>query len=213
MQTSATKRRLLWSVVSDHWPRSAGRWPLAAVCVALLASGCIRTAAKTTPDGPPLDVPAAPTRDVEPNDAETPSPVPLMTEPARTAPVRPRPATPREQPARPEPPKPEPPKIEPPPVEPPKPTEEAPKPPSNLQTAPTQAEVEVERGIRASLARANAELSRIDYRVLNADARTQYDTAKRFIRQADDALKSKNLVFAKNLADKAAALAAQLGGR
>jgi hypothetical protein len=108
----------------------------------------------------------------------------------------------------------EPPKVEPPPVvEPPKPAEEPPKPPANLQTTPAQAEGEVERTIRASLTRANADLNRIDYRVLNADARTQYDTAKRFIRQADDALKTKNLVFAKNLADKAAALAAQLGGR
>ena len=66
---------------------------------------------------------------------------------------------------------------------------------------------------RASLSRANADLSRIDYRMLNADAKTQYDTAKRFIRQADDAMRTKNLVFAKNLADKAAALAAQLGGK
>ena len=49
--------------------------------------------------------------------------------------------------------------------------------------------------------------------MLNADAQTQYDTAKRFIRQAEDALRAKNLVFAKNLADKAAALAAQLAGR
>jgi protein-disulfide isomerase-like protein with CxxC motif len=48
--------------------------------------------------------------------------------------------------------------------------------------------------------------------VLNADAKIQYDTAKRFIRQADDALRAKNLVFAKEVAAKAAALAAQLGG-
>ena len=60
---------------------------------------------------------------------------------------------------------------------------------------------------------ATAELSRIDYRALNPDARTQYDTAKRFIRQADDAIRSKNLVFAKSFADKAATIAAQLGGR
>ena len=70
----------------------------------------------------------------------------------------------------------------------------------------------MERGIRESLSRATSALNRIDYRVLNADAKTQYDTAKRWIRQADDALRTKNLVFAKNLADKAAALAAQLGG-
>jgi hypothetical protein len=33
------------------------------------------------------------------------------------------------------------------------------------------------------------------------------------MRQADDAIRAKNLVFAKNLADKAAALAAQLASR
>jgi len=82
-----------------------------------------------------------------------------------------------------------------------------------VQTTPATAEAEVERGIRASLTRATAELSRIDYRALNPDARTQYDTAKRFIRQADDAIRSKNLVFAKSFADKAATIAAQLGGR
>jgi hypothetical protein len=71
----------------------------------------------------------------------------------------------------------------------------------------------VERGIRASIARANADLNRVDYRALNSDARNQYDTAKRFIRQAEDAMHAKNLVFAKSVADKSAALAAQLAGR
>ena len=61
--------------------------------------------------------------------------------------------------------------------------------------------------------RANADLNRIDYRALNSDARTQYDTAKRFVLQAERALHEKNLVFAKSVADKAAALAAQLAGR
>jgi len=178
-----------------------------------LVSGCMRTQAKTTPDAP-LDMPAPPPREAEPSDAETPTPVPLVAEPARNT-TRPRPAPPREQPRteppKPEPPKPEPPKSEPPPVvEPPKPAEDPVKPPTTLQTTPATAEGNVERGIRASLARATADLNRIDYRVLNADARTQYDTAKRFISQADGAIRSKNLLFAKNLADKAAALAAQL---
>ena len=52
------------------------------------------------------------------------------------------------------------------------------------------------------MARASADLNKIDYRALNANARTQYDTAKRFIQQADDAIRMKNLPFAKNLADK-----------
>ena len=57
------------------------------------------------------------------------------------------------------------------------------------------------------------DLNRIDVRGLNADARTQYNTAKRFVTQAEDAMRAKNLVFARTVADKAAALAAQLGGK
>jgi hypothetical protein len=179
--------------------------------VSALASGCVRAHAKTTPEAPPLDVPAPPPRDVEPNETEGPPPMPLVPEPARNAPPRPRPV-PREQP-RAEPAKQEPVKPETLPAEPPKPVEEPPRPPTTLQTAPATVETEVERGIRATLSRATTDLSRVDYRALNADARTQYDTAKRFIRQADEAMRSKNLVFAKNLAEKAAALAAQLAGR
>jgi hypothetical protein len=67
--------------------------------------------------------------------------------------------------------------------------------------------------VRADIARATADLARIDYRLLGPDERTQYDTAKRFISQADAAVQSRNLVFAANLADKAAALAGQLAGR
>ena len=181
------------------------------VLVSVVASGCMRTAAKTAPDAP-LDMPAPPAREVEANEAEPPAPMPLVVEPARNTPPPPR-STPRGQPPRVEPPKPEPPKVEPVPIEPVKPIEEPPKSPSTLQTTPAIAEGEVERAIRASLMRANADLNRIDYRVLNADARTQYDTAKRFIRQADEAMRAKNLVFAKTVADKAVVLAAQLGGR
>ena len=54
------------------------------------------------------------------------------------------------------------------------------------------------------------DLSRIDYRALSVDAQAQYDIAKRFTEQADEAMKAKNFVFAEQLADKAAALAAQL---
>jgi hypothetical protein len=183
-----------------------------AAIVALAVTGCSTARAKTSPQSPPLDVPAPPPRDVEPSDAETPPPVPLPQEPARSAPARPRQTPPREQP-RPAEPRVEPAKPEAPPAEPPK-AEEPPKPPpSTLQTMPTNAEGEAERAIRATLQRANGDLNRVDYRGLNSDARSQYDTAKRMMRQADDAVRAKNLVFAKNLADKAAALAAQLAGR
>ena len=177
------------------------------ICAVLLTlllgvygSACTRAHAKTTPDAPPLDMPVPPPRDVEPKVTEVPAPVPVAEEPepARRAPARPRPAPPRSEPA---------------PAEPPKPVEEPTRPPTTLQTTPAGAEGEVERTIRTVLTRATTDLNRIDYRALNADARTQYDTAKRFVIQAQDALREKNLVFARNLAGKAAALAAQLAGR
>ena len=186
-----------------------------AALLALVASGCTRAHAKTEPqlpDAAALDVPAPPERDIEPVEVETP-PAPQAPAPAPESP-RAQPPRPRPAPAR-EPPRTEPPKPEPAPTtEVPKPAEEPPRAPtSTLQTTPATVEGELERGVRATLTRATTELTRIDYRVLNADAKIQYDTAKRFIRQADDAVKSKNLVFAKSLADKAATIADQLAGR
>ncbi len=185
-------------------------WPAAAAC-ALLLSGCARGHAKVAPDRPALDMPEPPPRDVEPTDAEVPAPMPLPGEPARLTPPRTRPPQ-RTEPAKSEP-KPEP-KIEVAP-EAPKTTEEPPHPapPTTLQTMPPGAEGEIERTIRGTLGRATTDLSRVDYRGLNPDARNQYDTAKNFIRQAEVAMTAKNLAFAKTLADKSAVLAAQLAGR
>lgn len=176
-------------------------WPLWLLLLAVTASGCMRARAKTLPNGPPLDVPAPPPRIVLPLEAEAPpaQPVPSPEEPRRApTPARPRPAAPAETPRAAE--------------EPPRP---APVPPAatTLLTTPAAGQGEVERATRATMTRASADLNRIDYRALNANARTQYDTAKRFIQQAEDALRLKNLPFAKNLADKAAVLAAQLAGQ
>ena len=170
------------------------------VLLSPLVSGCARVHAKAAPDAPPLDMPVPPPRDVEPKVTEVQAPAPLAEEPepAPRAPARPRSTSPRSERAPSEPP--------------PKPAEE-PARPTTLQTTSPGAEGEVERTIRTLLARATADLNRIDYRALNADARMQYDTAKRFVSQAQDALREKNLVFARNLADKAVALAAQLAGR
>ena len=183
--------------------------PLAALAAVLVSPACTRTQAKVTPDAP-LEVPPPPPREVEVANSEPPPPATLVPEPARN-PARLRPPAPA---PRAEPPPPQPTTPEPPAAEPPKPIEEPrPPAPSTLQTTPPSAEGEVERAIRAALTRANSDLSRVDYRALNNDARTQYDTAKRFVQQADRALHEKNLVFAKSVADKAAALAAQLAGR
>jgi hypothetical protein len=180
------------------------------VLMAPVAAACTHAQAKATPEMPPLEMPVPPPRDVQPTEVEAPPPVPLVTEPAHNPPARLRPTPP----ARAEPrPAAEPPKPEPPPAEPPKPADEPPKPLTTLQTTPAAAELEVERGIRASIQRANTDLNRIDYRALNTDARTQYDSAKRFLQTADDAIRTKNLVLAKTVAEKAAVIAAQLAGR
>ena len=108
----------------------------------------------------------------------------------------------------------EPPKPpEPPPLEPIKPAEEPP------PAAADAADDAGDRGRRSrardsrDAARARPPISTGSTTGRSTPTReTQYDTAKRFIRQAEDAMRTKNLLFAKNLADKAAALAAQLGG-
>jgi hypothetical protein len=179
------------------------------VClVAGLASGCVRTHARTTPNVPPLDVPLPPPRLVEA--AETtppPEPLTLPAEPVRSTLPRPRtPPVPAQQTESTKPP------------EPPKAPEEPkePRPPvvaTTLRTTPTQQEGELEKRTRGLLLEATSNLNRIDYGRLNADAKGQYDSAKGFVRQAEDALRTQNLVFASYLADKAATLAAQLRGK
>jgi hypothetical protein len=199
---------------------AARRFPEVAALVLLAAmeifgtfvlSGCARVHAKAIPDVPALDVPAPPPREVEATEVDPPPPVGLVQEPARSVPPRTPPAPIREQP-RPDAPRAEQPKPEQPASETPKPLEE-PARPTTLQTTPVTAEAAVERGIRATLARASNDLNRIDYRVLNADARMQYETAKSFVHQAEEAIHRQNLVFAKTVADKAAALAAQLASK
>jgi len=193
-----------------HRARSAfscALWLMSLVLVAGLTTGCVRARAKTLPPLPPLDMPAPPPRIVLPMQAEVepqePSPVTEEPRRAQPAPARPRPAAPAASSAAETPPPPVPPSTQP---------SVPPAPSTVLQTTPASEQGEVERAIRATMTRAMAELNRIDYRVLNTDARSQYDTAKRFVQQAEDAIRMKNLPFAKNLADKAAALAAQLGG-
>ena len=66
--------------------------------------------------------------------------------------------------------------------------------------------------MREVLTRAQRDLARVDYGKLTADGRAQYDQAKRFSEQAEQALKERNLTFASTLADKAATLAAGLVG-
>jgi outer membrane biosynthesis protein TonB len=177
-----------------------------------IAAGCSKAQAKVVPEPPALEVPMPPPRNVEATEQpEPPPPVVPPEEPAApAAPPRPRPVPANAQ--RPES-RPEPPRTEAPASpEPQRPADET-RAPDTLQTTPAVRQAQVERSIRDTLTSASTNLNKVDYRALNADARTQYDQAKRFISQAQDALREKNLVFAANLAEKANTLASQLSGR
>ncbi len=173
------------------------------------ASGCASLQAGSAPARPALEAPAPPPRTVEPlpePEPETPdveTPVPVIV-------TAPRPAT---RPSRPSAAK-HPVERETPPA-PPVATETA-KPETapaggGLQT--TANPTEAERRVRGLLAKAVKDLDQLDPKRLSSGARSQYESARRFVAQSEEALKAGNLVFAEQLADKAAALAAGLLGR
>jgi hypothetical protein len=188
--------------------KCVGAFTLLVACAAVSA-GCFGARAQTVA-AQPLDVPPPPPRTVEVRNPDVPPPVPLPEEPPRT-----QPSAVLAPPARPaEPPRPAEPAKSEPPSDASRPAEEGIRAPTTtLQTTPAQQEGELERRIRMVLLQAGHGLNRVNYQALNADGRTQYDTAKRFISQAEEAVRAKNLVFASNLAEKAAALASQLSGR
>lgn len=192
------------------------RWvrTTAALLAVAALSACSHPQAKTIATAPevPLDVPAPPPRAVQPIAAEALPPVgPLTEEPART--TVPRPARPAAQtPPAPRTDAPAPADTKPPDDAASRPAAPAPGAPT-LQTTPAQQEGEVEARIRGVLSRAATDLTHVDYGRLPANAKSQYDSAKRFVSLSEDAIRARNLVYAGTLADKAAELAAQLAGR
>ena len=172
---------------------------IVAVAVATSA-GCAKVQARTEPVMPVLEPPPPPPRTIEvyvdqPVATVEPSPVDtaLATPPSRP-PVRP-------PVVKPEPAKPEPARTE--------PERPANTPALTLKPVPGE-QSKTEASIRALMGRASRDLQRVNYAALDADGRAQYDTARRFMDQADDALKAGNLPFAGKLADKAATMAAVL---
>lgn len=86
-----------------------------------------------------------------------------------------------------------------------------PSPGPALTLTPTPgSEAQTVTAIRALMDRARVDLQRVNAGALNHDGRTQLETARRFLQQADEALKVRNIVFAGRLADKAATMAAIL---
>ena len=188
--------------------RSFGIWALGVgLSLALAASGCAKARAESVPNGPPLAVPQPPPRVLAPVDAPAPvasAPAPAeASPPAAAAPARPAPRPPAARAgSEPEPRPAQPVATPPPPV--------AAEGTRELRTAPPASGPATERGVRDVLTRANRDLARVDYGKLTTDGRAQYEQAKRFGQQAEDALRERNLVFAATLADKAATLAAEL---
>jgi len=172
---------------------------------AALAAGCAKARAATVPNGPPLAMPSPPPRVFAPID-EPLAATPVVAErPPAEAPQVTPPRPPRRTAAT----APEPEKVEPAPV----PPQPVPEPPRELRAASAPADAEADRKVRALLALASRDLANVDYRKLSAAGREQYDQAKSFGEQADEALKQRNYVFAATLADKAAKLATELLGR
>ena len=178
--------------------------PLAGITIvaALVAACGAATAQVVMPDTVPLAMPVAPPHVVVPATPEPPA-IPSVETPTTqtTLPVAPGNASrTRTDP----PPKPAAPPT-PPPATPPAP---APAPPTPLEATPNQGELELRaRALKDSAEKA---LEKIDPKTLGTDARAQYDTAKRFLKQADEALKAKNIVYAWQLADKANTIATLL---
>jgi hypothetical protein len=182
----------------------------AATLVVVSLTACARTHARVALEPPRLDVPLPPPRVIETVVAEPP-PVPPQLPAGVTADIGPptAPAAPavatKPEPSR----QPETPKAE---VS--LPTEPSgPRLPAPLQAVPAQQEVRLEAEIRKLINTASSNLNRIDYRALGTAARTQYDTAKNFILEAEAQIRAKNLSFARSLAASAATLARELSGR
>jgi type IV secretory pathway VirB10-like protein len=177
---------------------------IAGLVFSVAASGCAKAQARSEPVMPELTPPPPPPRVIE-TYVDEPAPAAEPTPPDAVA------KTPAERAAKPPVPRVEtPPKPEPPRTEPERPAAAPPTPPTlTLKPAPGS-ESTTEASIRTHLSRAARDLGRVNYATLNQDGKTQYDTAKRFMQQAEDALRAGNLILAGKLADKAAIMATVL---
>jgi hypothetical protein len=188
--------------------KTAFRATLLVALAAIGGSGCATTRAETPRERPALDVPPPPPRVI--------TPLPVFPEPPAPEPVSDLPGSSTQTPARPRPLRQaEAPKVEAKPEE-AKPAETvpptAPVPQLRMpETDPTQLTVQ----IRDIIDRTRKVLRGIDYGPLSNARKKAYDDANMFAKQAEDALKAEppNLVFAKELADKAERLARELQGR
>jgi hypothetical protein len=162
-----------------------------------------------------MNVPPPPPRIIEPSPEPPPEPVNDLPSPTASSSnpgaVRPpRPAAPKPE-AKTDPP------AELPKPEAPKPQEVKPDTPADpatqLRTPQTADTSGAARNVHATVERANTMLGIVDYGPLSNNRKKAYNDAKRFIRQAEDALKRGNFAFAQGVATKAETLARELSGK
>lgn len=167
---------------------------------ASLGACAAKAQVRTEPPLPVLDPPPPPPRVVAVY-APEPEPLPITSPAEVPAPVRPpaRPTRPEQKPESAAPATPEPAETAP-----------RPSPPSLTMTPSAGSESQTVAAIRDLLGRATRDLAKVNATTLNSDGKAQYETARRFIQQAEEALKARNVVFAGKLADKAATMAAVL---
>lgn len=170
----------------------------AGIGIVLLSSlvACSHLRARTPAPNPALNSPKPPARAVIPVRVEPP-PEPPEPEPAT------KPATPPATRARETPPATHPPDK---PAQPPASTQT----PADTPVLTTSHVAELNGKVNTLLDSADRDLKRIDYNSLDANAREQYNIAKRFVDMAREALKNRNFVWAHQLANSAAGLASQL---
>ena len=179
-----------------------------------LSSACLTTRAQTPADLPALDVPKPPDRvvaQVPPPEPPPPTIEPVEDIPANTKPNSPtktnKPAPkPNQEPAKPDP------KTETPPATDPAAT---PAPPVTPQLKlPESGDAGVlSRQIRDMIERTRRVLGQTSRAKLNSLRQKAFDDATLFNKQAEDALNANNLVFAKELAEKAERLSKDLTNR
>ncbi|HEY7502278.1 MAG TPA: hypothetical protein VH740_27405 [Vicinamibacterales bacterium] len=178
----------------------------------LMAAGlaaCATGGAQVIEERPTLAVPPVPPRTIE----AQPQVEPPVAEPI-VEPVAPLPPAPKPRPNRPpatSEPKPDPKPEQ--PVETVNATVPNPPPVAALRTPSTPSGPEATRQIKETLARAEGILSRVDYQRLSADKRANYDNAKAWMLQADEAIKKDDLRLAANLAERAENIAKLLEPR
>ena len=172
----------------------------AALLAAMLGgSACATSRPRAVAPPPPLSVPAAPPRVIDP----LPEPVVVEEPEPEPAPAPARQPARTTRQARP---------VEPPKTE-PEPAPATGTPPSTLRTPSTADAGEAERRVTETLERTRGLLARVRVGALDRESRLQFDNAQRFAKQAEGALRAKNYLFATHLADKAEALARELASR